>query len=60
MRHIRRKSFFQELVSSAPLRLTIIIICFLWTLPSIGLLVSSFRPPADISSSGWWTQLAHR
>lgn len=59
MRHIRRKSFFQELVSSAPLRLTIIIICFLWTLPSIGLLVSSFRPPADISSSGWWTQLAH-
>ncbi|MBW3618757.1 MAG: carbohydrate ABC transporter permease [Actinobacteria bacterium] len=28
-------------------------------MPTVGLLISSFRHPADISSSGWWTVLAH-
>ncbi|MBE7701298.1 carbohydrate ABC transporter permease [Oerskovia sp. Sa1BUA8] len=32
-----------------------IIIAILWTVPSIGLLVTSFRPAIDIRSSGWWT-----
>ncbi len=29
----------------------------LWTVPSIGLLVNSFRPEADQLSSGWWNVL---
>jgi alpha-glucoside transport system permease protein len=32
-----------------------ILIAILWTLPSIGLLVTSFRPALDIRRSGWWT-----
>lgn len=32
-----------------------IIIAILWTLPSVGLLVTSFRPELDIRRSGWWT-----
>jgi alpha-glucoside transport system permease protein len=32
-----------------------IIIAVFWTLPTFGLFVSSFRPPSDITSSGWWT-----
>jgi alpha-glucoside transport system permease protein len=32
-----------------------IIIALLWTIPSFGLLVTSFRPEADIDRSGWWT-----
>ena len=32
-----------------------IIIAALWTIPTFGLLVSSFRPAADIRTSGWWT-----
>ena len=32
-----------------------IIIAILWTIPSIGLLVTSFRPALDIRRSGWWT-----
>lgn len=32
-----------------------ILIAILWTVPSFGLLVTSFRPQQDISNSGWWT-----
>jgi alpha-glucoside transport system permease protein len=34
-------------------------ICFLWLVPTVGLLVSSFRPREDIATSGWWTVLPH-
>ena len=27
----------------------------LWTVPTMGLLISSFRPEDDIKSTGWWT-----
>lgn len=32
-----------------------IVIAVLWTIPTIGLLISSFRPQGDVQSSGWWT-----
>ena len=35
------------------------IICLIWTIPTIGLLVSSFRTPADITGTGWWTIVPH-
>ncbi|GAA3221113.1 carbohydrate ABC transporter permease [Oerskovia jenensis] len=35
-----------------------IIIAILWTIPSVGLLVTSFRPALDIRRSGWWTTLS--
>jgi len=36
-----------------------IILAILWTIPTFGLFVTSFRPPADISTSGWWTFFAN-
>lgn len=36
------------------------IICILWTIPTIGLLVSSFRDRFDIQTSGWWQIVPHR
>jgi alpha-glucoside transport system permease protein len=36
------------------------LICLLWTIPTIGLLVSSFRDRESIRTSGWWTVLPHR
>ncbi|MDM7830055.1 carbohydrate ABC transporter permease [Cellulomonas edaphi] len=32
-----------------------IVIALLWTIPTLGLLVTSFRPRSDIRRSGWWT-----
>ncbi|WP_430591914.1 carbohydrate ABC transporter permease [Humidisolicoccus flavus] len=32
-----------------------LVIAVLWTIPTFGLLVSSFRPPDLIRTTGWWT-----
>jgi alpha-glucoside transport system permease protein len=34
---------------------TAVIIALLWTIPTLGLLITSFRPRADIRRTGWWT-----
>ncbi len=49
----------RSLLSSAPIRLVILAIAFVWTLPTVGLLISSLRPENDIKNSGWWTVVAH-
>ncbi|MFN8440269.1 MAG: carbohydrate ABC transporter permease [Caldilineaceae bacterium] len=36
------------------------VICFLWIVPTVGLLVSSFRSRFDIQTSGWWNIIPHR
>lgn len=35
-----------------------IVIAVLWTIPTLGLFISSFRPRDDINTSGWWTIFA--
>src|SRR5512135_321070 len=45
----------KKLAGRFPLHIAIIVIALIWMTPAIGLLVSSFRPSADIASSGWWT-----
>ncbi|BCB91366.1 carbohydrate ABC transporter permease [Phytohabitans suffuscus] len=37
-----------------PTHLALLLVCGLWTVPVLGLLVSSFRPAYDISTTGWW------
>jgi alpha-glucoside transport system permease protein len=46
-------------IRSVPLRLSVFIICLLWTIPTLGLLVTSVRDPKNIATSGWWTALLH-
>jgi alpha-glucoside transport system permease protein len=40
-----------------PLHIGILLIMVLWSVPTFALLVSSFRDPTAIASSGWWTSL---
>jgi alpha-glucoside transport system permease protein len=42
-------------VTSLPGKLTLWAIVLLWTVPTFGLLISSFRPEAKIKTTGWWT-----
>jgi alpha-glucoside transport system permease protein len=37
--------------------ITLTVLCVLWTIPTIGLLITSFRSRDDALSSGWWTAL---
>jgi len=36
-----------------------LIIAVVWTLPTAGLFISSFRPANDIKTTGWWTVFAN-
>jgi len=36
-----------------------IIIALIWTIPTLGLFISSIRSPEDINNTGWWTFLAN-
>ncbi len=40
-----------------PLHITLVVLMVVWLIPTIGLLVNSFRPPEALTQSGWWTAI---
>ncbi len=50
----------QKFLSSLFVNGVLIIICLLWTIPTLGVLITSFRPSEDIFRSGWWTVFPHK
>src|SRR5487761_940571 len=40
-----------------PLHIVIAIFVAVWIIPTIGMIINSFRGVADMSQSGWWTAL---
>ncbi|MFC0682844.1 carbohydrate ABC transporter permease [Lysobacter korlensis] len=54
----KRKRVKQRLTSRTA-TIASLIIAVLWTLPTFGLLVSSFRPREQILENGWWTIFAN-
>lgn len=46
-----------RLLSRTPLHVFLVVVAFLWLIPTLGLLITSFRTPGDIVSSGWWTTI---
>jgi alpha-glucoside transport system permease protein len=42
-------------LNRAPVHVALGLIGLIWLVPTIGLLVTSFRPRADIQNTGWWT-----
>ncbi len=49
-----RRSF-----SSPTASFFVIVLTVLWTVPTIGLLVTSVRPAKDVALTGWWTIFTH-
>jgi alpha-glucoside transport system permease protein len=43
----------------AGVRVAVVGIIILWSLPTVGLLISSFRPADAITQSGWWEAILH-
>jgi alpha-glucoside transport system permease protein len=41
-------------VRRVPVHAAILVMCLLWMTPTVALLVSSFRPPRLVGSTGWW------
>jgi alpha-glucoside transport system permease protein len=54
----RTRERINKILGRIPLHIVIIILCLLWVLPTLGLLVTSFRPVQDVNTSGWWTVLS--
>jgi alpha-glucoside transport system permease protein len=40
-------------------RITITVVVLLWLLPTVGVLITSFRPGDLVTTSGWWTVFGH-
>jgi len=52
------KDRINKLLNQLPTHVIIILTMIIWIVPTLGLLVTSLRPPEAVGSSGWWTVFA--
>jgi alpha-glucoside transport system permease protein len=45
-------------LNRTPIHIAMVIVGVIWLAPTIGLLITSFRPRTDIQSTGWWETLS--
>jgi alpha-glucoside transport system permease protein len=50
----------QKKMGQLVINLTLLALILIWTIPTLGIFVSSFRHRDDIATSGWWNILPHR
>jgi alpha-glucoside transport system permease protein len=43
-----------RIVGRSPVHIILAVLALVWLIPSIGLLVTSFRPSSDMRATGWW------
>ncbi len=49
----------RSILARTPIHVVLIVIGVIWILPTLGVLITSFRIPHDISANGWWSVFAH-
>jgi alpha-glucoside transport system permease protein len=47
-------------LSRALVNLVLLLLVIVWTIPTMGIFISSFRDRQDIATSGWWKVFPHR
>jgi len=47
----------RRFATRSPLHITIFVFAAIWLIPTLGLLITSFRDPTNIAGTGWWTVL---
>ncbi len=50
----RQRTGLRRILSRTSLYLVVAALCVVWSLPTFGLLISSFRSEREINESGWW------
>jgi len=55
----QKRTIWQRITHRWPVKLVILGIVILWIVPTLGLLITSLRPRADIDTTGWWTVFGH-
>ncbi len=48
---------FTHAFSNSSVTVLVVVIAVMWSIPTFGLFVASFRPPQLIASTGWWSGL---
>ena len=56
---VRMPKRVKQRLTSRTASVTAIVIALLWTVPTLGLFISSLRPANDIRTSGWWNFFLH-
>ena len=46
-------------LTRSPVHILLVAVALIWLVPSVGLLITSFRSRSDIASSGWWETLSN-
>lgn len=52
---MKKMSKFFQWLKGLPIHIVLIGLCLIWLLPTLGLLITSFRPVQDVNETGWWT-----
>jgi alpha-glucoside transport system permease protein len=50
---------FMDFLKRTPVKIAVVLIAAVWSLPTVGLLVSSLRPELDVRATGWWDAIVH-
>src|SRR5215213_7219966 len=53
-----KKEGVNKLLNQLPTHVIIILTMAIWIIPTVGLLITSLRPPEAVGNTGWWTVFA--